>query len=255
MKFAVSGIASLLCAGFAVTGMAGISGGGAAANGISGGGAAANGISGGGAAAELLLIGPVEAVDVASKTAVVLGQKLPFAGAESLSIGEMVAVYGAMRTDGALAVSSVQRRGSYVAGASLVYLSGIVQKVEPSVGRAVVNGVSIDLTPMMVNQEISPSIGSKLQVLGVQPVGHGVVLVNGISGGGAAANGISGGGAAANGISGGGAAANGISGGGAAANGISGGGAAANGIIIRGGRVNGISGGGAAANGIRLALQ
>ena len=240
----------------------------AATAGISGGGAAANGISGGGSPAasslpddsQLLVLGPIESIDVDTKMVVVLGQRIAAPSLNGLAIGDTAAVFGRSRNDGAILISAIQSRGPYVAGANSVLLSGVVEKTDSMKGTVVVNGISIDLTPMMAQGAFSPAVGSKLRIAGVQPLSLGVVIANGISGGGAAANGISGGGYRANGISGGGAAANGISGGGYRANGISGGGAAANGISgggyrasgISGGgyRASGISGGGAAANGI-----
>ncbi|HEY2807894.1 MAG TPA: hypothetical protein VGI91_03795, partial [Steroidobacteraceae bacterium] len=205
------------------------------------------GISGGGAATttfepgnvELLVIGPVEAVNPEAHVATVLGQRVQSLAVSGLAIGSLVAVYGRASLDGSITASAIQARGSYVPGASQVFFSGIVQKASPTIGRAVVNGVSIDLTPAMASGAISPIAGARLKITGIQPVAGGLVLVSGISGGGAGVNGISGGGAGVSGISGGGAGVNGISGGGAGVSGISGGGAG----------VNGISGGGAGVSG------
>ena len=247
MKASVSIIAATFWAA-AATSVAGISGGGAAANGISGGGApAATTLPG---EVQLLVVGPIESIDVDTKIVVVLGQRVAAPTLNGLAVGDMAAIFGKLRSDGAILVDAIQARGPYVAGASSVLISGVVQKTDSMNGRAVINGIAVDLTPMMAQGVFSPVAGSKLQIGGIQPLSRGVVIANGISGGGAAANGISGGGAPANGISGGGYRANGISGGGAAANGISGGGAAANGISGGGAAANGISGGGAAANGI-----
>ncbi|MBS0380091.1 MAG: hypothetical protein JSS29_16545 [Proteobacteria bacterium] len=254
MKIKNSIVSAVLFAGATAVSSAGISGGGAAVSGISGGGAAVNGISGGGAPAsargtELLLIGPVESVDAVSQSATVLGQKIVSSSAAVLKVGDSVSVYGSLNSDGSIAVSHVQLRGPYVAGASQVLLTGFVQKVDSSVGRSVVGGVAVDLTPSIVALANSPEIGARAQISGIQPVARGVVLVNGISGGGAAVSGISGGGAAVSGISGGGAAVNGLIVG-RHTNGISGGGAAVSGISGGGAAVNGISGGGAAVSGV-----
>jgi hypothetical protein len=206
----------------------GISGGGVSANGISGGGVSTNGISGGGA--QLLVVGPVEAINAADKTAIVLGQRVHTAALERLVVGDTAAVYGTTRADGSIAASVIQSRGLYVPGATSIFLSGTVQRAESSVGRVVVGGVTIDLTPVMSHGMLSPTVGTNLQLRGIQPVSGGLVVVNGISGGGVSTNGISGGGVSTNGISGGGVSANGISGGGVSTNGISGGGVSANGI-------------------------
>jgi hypothetical protein len=222
------------------------------------------GISGGGAPAsiredrvELLVVGPVEAVKADARTAIVMGQRIHVANVDGLAIGDTAAVFGNVLADGSILASAVQLRGPYVPGASTVYISGRVQTAEPSIGRVVINGVAVDLTPMMSQGTLTPSVGTKLQVIGIQPLSGGLLIVNGISGGGAAVSGISGGGAAVSGISGGGAAVSGISGGGAAVSGlrarlsgISGGGAAVSGISGGGAAVSGISGGGAAVSGI-----
>ena len=199
---------------------------------------ALGGISGGAAqkssANDLVLVGPVDALNTRENAAVVLGQKIRIPGATSLGIGEVVAVYGEVRGTSLIA-SRIQKVGAYVPGATEILLTGVVQKLRSSVGRAVVSGVWIDLTALVSldGSQLIPAVGSIVQVAGIQPVKGGVVLVNGISGG--ASQGISGG--AAQGISGG--ASQGISGG--AAQGISGG--ASQGIS--GGAAQGISGGAA----------
>jgi len=201
MKASVSIIAATFWAA-AATSVAGISGGGAAANGISGGGApAATTLPG---EVQLLVVGPIESIDVDTKIVVVLGQRVAAPTLNGLAVGDMAAIFGKLRSDGAILVDAIQARGPYVAGASSVLISGVVQKTDSMNGRAVINGIAVDLTPMMAQGVFSPVAGSKLQIGGIQPLSRGVVIANGISGGGAAANGISGGGAAANGISGGG---------------------------------------------------
>jgi hypothetical protein len=206
------------------------------------------GISGSGA--ELLVIGPVEAVNSADQTATVLGQRVIVSRPETLTVGDTVAVYGQSRLDGSIVAAAIQARGLYVAGATPIFLAGTVQKSEPSIGRVVVNGLAVDLTSAMSSGALSPRIGAKLAVSGIQPSNRGMILVNGISGSGAGVNGISGSGAGVNGISGSGAGVNGISGSGARVSGISGSGAGVNGISGSGAGVNGISGSGARVSGI-----
>jgi hypothetical protein len=222
--------------------------------------------------APLLLIGPVESVSSTHTFAVVLGQKVLIGAFDQVTVGETLAVYGQYLGDGSLNAAKVVSEGAYVPGATPVFVEGTVQKVQPSVGQVTVSGLSVDLTSLMSRGAVSPIVGSKLQITGIQPVNNGLVVASGLStegisgGGKAVADGISGGGFAVNGISGGGkAVADGISGGGKAvvANGISGGGLAVNGIsgggkavadgISGGGKAvvaNGISGGGLAVNGI-----
>jgi hypothetical protein len=205
---------------------------------------AIGGISGGASprsnSSQLLLVGPVDALLARENAIVVLGQKIQVSAGSSFVAGDLVAVYGRFE-NARLSVSRIERSGPYVAGATAVLLTGVVQKLHTSVGRAVVSGVSVDLTSLVSTDgsQVAPALGSIVQIAGIQPVKGGVVLVDGINGG--AAEGISGGaskgisGGASKGISGG--ASQGISGG--AAQGISGG--AAQGIS--GGALKGISGG------------
>ena len=216
------------------------------------------GISGGGASAavqepKLLLVGPVEAIDVKHSTAIVLGQTVLVHQTEGLTIGETVEVFGTTRPDGVFAASAVKSEGLYVPGSTGILLSAPVQKLEPSVGRAIIGGLNVDLTALMAAGAVSPEVGAVVQVNGTQPALHGLVLANGISGGGVSIKGISGGGSY--GISGGGSSATGvsikgISGGGSY--GISGGGSSASIKGISGGGSYGISGGGSSATGVSI---
>jgi hypothetical protein len=206
------------------------------------------GVSRGGA--ELLVVGPVESIDAENRTATVLGQRIHGAMVDTLAVGNTVAVFGAARTDGAIEASAIQTRGLYVAGASNVFLSGTVQRADVAVGRAVVNGVSVDLTPAMSGGTLSPAVGSKVTISGIQPSSRGVVLVAGIAGTGAAVDGIAGTGSAVSGIAGTGSAVRGIAGTGYRMNGIAGTGSAVSGIAGTGSAVRGIAGTGYRINGI-----
>jgi hypothetical protein len=209
--------------------------------------AAGGGTSG---ASELLLIGPVEAVNTTQTRAVVLGQKISISPSEGVAVGDTVAVYGTESADGTISATRVQAQGLYVAGATTVFLAGVVQKVQPAVGHVVVNGLTVDLTPAMAQGAVLPTIGSEFSLLGTQPVGRGSVVVNGVSGSGLSANGVSGSGKLANGVSGSGRSANGVSGSGKVANGVSGSGLSANGVSGSGLSANGVSGSGLSANGV-----
>jgi hypothetical protein len=206
------------------------------------------GVSRGGA--ELLVVGPVESIDAENRTATVLGQRIHSAMVDTLAVGNSVAVFGAARADGAIEASAIQTRGLYVAGASNVFLSGTVQRADVAVGRAVVNGVNVDLTPAMSGGTLSPAVGSKVAISGIQPSSRGVVLVAGIAGTGAAVDGIAGTGSAVSGIAGTGSAVSGIAGTGSSVSGIAGTGSAVRGIAGTGYRVNGIAGTGFRVNGI-----
>jgi hypothetical protein len=206
---------------------------------------AVGGISGGGFAAsssELILLGPVEAVKEREGVVIVLGQKLAQRAVGSVEVGQTLAVFGSVSADGAFSVSGVQRLGLYVPGATNIVVTGVVQKVNIALGRAVVGGLSVDTTTL--DQPDAIAVGSLVQVGGTQPVSGGLMLAQGISGGGKVASGISGGGKVSSGISGGGFTSSGISGGGKVASGISGGGKVSSGISGGGFTSSGISGGG-----------
>src|SRR5262245_15381616 len=56
-----------------------------------------------------ILLGPVEAVKEREAVVVVLGQKLPQRVVGRVELGDTVAVFGSVRADGSLDISSVQR--------------------------------------------------------------------------------------------------------------------------------------------------
>src|SRR6266850_1930941 len=122
--------------------------------GISGGGGLVNGISGGGAP-QLLVVGPVEAINAANSTAIVLGQMVHAASLERLAVSNTVAVYGTTRADGSIAASAIQSRGIYVPGATSIFISGTVQKAEPSGGRVMVRGVPAGRMPVLARGMVS----------------------------------------------------------------------------------------------------
>ena len=164
--------------------------------------AASTGLAGvGGSSGELLVIGPVESVNVADSTATILGQRVHTATIDTIAVGNTVAVFGAARADGTIEASLIQSRGIYVPGATSIFVSGTVQRAEPALGRVVVSGVTVDLTSAMSRGMFSPAVGSRLAISGTQPVSRGLVLV-GIAGTGTSANGIAGTGTSANGIAG-----------------------------------------------------
>src|SRR2546423_11255994 len=160
----------LVATGATSTGFAGISGSGATVNGISGSGA------------QLLVVGPVEATSAADATATILGQRVRTLMAGQLAVGNTVAVFGTMRVDGSITASAIQSRGLYVPGATSIFLFGTVERAEPSLGRVVINGVTVDLTPLMSYGMLSPAVGGNVAVFGSKPVSGGPIMVNGISG-------------------------------------------------------------------------
>ena len=134
----------------------------------------------------LLVVGPVESVDSAHTMAVVLGQKVLVGAHDSVTVGNTVAVYGAALGDGSLNATKVVAEGNYVAGATPVFMTGTVQKVQTSIGRAVVSGITVDLTALMSQGPVTPAVGSTVEISGTQPVNNGLLVANSITGSGKA---------------------------------------------------------------------
>ncbi len=176
--------------------------------------------------ARRLAVGPVESLNPKAGTAVVLGQSVLLHSLSQVKVGDTVALFGKSLPDGRLAVSAIQQRGNYVAGSTPVYLSGVVERMNSSLGRVLISGVTVDLTPLMFSGSVALAVGSKVEVEGTQPTAGGAILASGVSGGGLtsklATNSV--GSVTSSGVSGGGLNASGVSGGGLHASGVSGGG-------------------------------
>jgi len=210
--------------------------------------AASAGVTGVDRGPELLVIGPVETVDLANRSATILGQHVHTTAV--LAVGDSVAVFGLANRDGSIEAVSVQPRGLYIPGASAIFINGVVQQAQSALGRVVLNGLTVDLTAAMSHGTVAPALGSKLAIYGTQPVSRGLVLVNGIAGTGADVNGIAGTGSGVSGIAGTGSSVSGIAGTGASVSGIAGTGARVSGIAGTGAGVSGIAGTGSSVSGI-----
>ena len=145
----------------------------------------------------LLVVGPVDSKNAKEQTAIVLGQKIPLSAIGHMNVGETAAVFGKVATNGTLVTSVIRDQGRYVAGATSVLLTGVLEKNDLLTGRAVIGGVTVDVTPTMADGPFSAAVGSTIQVVGIQPNAGGVILASGISGSGKIApDGISGSGKA-----------------------------------------------------------
>src|SRR5215469_18027099 len=196
----------------------------------------------------LLVIGPVESVNAESRSAIVLGQQVRTDAAAELAVGDSVAIYGLANRNGSIEASAIQSLGLYVPGATSIFIAGTVERAEPSVGRIVVNGITVDVTPAMSHGIVSPDVGSQLSVSGTQPVSRGVVLMERASAVGASSKGISR--IGLRGITGVGSNSSGIIGVGSSSSGIIGVGSNSSGIIGVGSNSSGIIGVGSNSSGI-----
>jgi hypothetical protein len=215
---------------------------------------AAASVNGGGSYAKvnvdqpkLVVVGPVEAYDAKHLTARVLKQTVLLQHATGLVVGDAVAVVGTINASGAIVASDIKDEGTYVPGSSAIYLVGNIEKVNASVGTVVVNGVTVDYTPLLANELSAPKVGSEFTVSGIQPALGGVVVAASVNGGGMAAASVNGGGAKPASVNGGGMAAASVNGGGAKPASVNGGGMAAASVNGGGAKPASVNGGGMAA--------
>ena len=101
---------------------------------------------------DLLILGPVSAVDLSKARFEVLGQWIPFSETEALetqqAVGRVVAVYGTVANDGSLQIASVREQSSveFVPGATPVYLKGKISSVDAVHGTARIGALSVNYT-------------------------------------------------------------------------------------------------------------
>ena len=133
-------------------------------------------------APELDVLGLVGATDAASGTLTVSGQTVHVtAGTKLISestgalsalpaSGALVAVYGALNSDGTVAASQVTVLAqSYVAGATTLYVRGVVSSVNPALAKAQVGGLSVDYSASLYNAEAANiKSGSVVEFSGIQ---------------------------------------------------------------------------------------
>jgi hypothetical protein len=129
----------------------------------------------------LKVIGPVESFDAKHGVARVLGQTVVLHPAQQVTVGDVVSVVGTTAADGSITASILSDKGLYIAGASKIFLTGNVQKVNSALGTATVNGVTVDFTSLLANTQVAPKVGSAVQIGGTQPAVGGVVLASVVS--------------------------------------------------------------------------
>ena len=98
----------------------------------------------------LLLRGPIEAIDAATSRILVLGQWIPVSATQlSVSkVGQFVAVYGSLTSSGNYAISALLHINSirYVPGATSVYIKGLVSSADQSTGALRIGSLAVDYT-------------------------------------------------------------------------------------------------------------
>jgi hypothetical protein len=215
------------------------------------------GVNGGGLSAKvsadqpaLVVVGPVEAYDAKHLTARILGQTVLFQHSIDLAVGDSASVVGVFNASGVIVATTIKNEGLYVPGSSAIFLSGRVQKVNASVGNVTVNGVTVDYTALMANNQVAPSVGAQVTIGGTQPALGGIVLASGVNGGGVTTSGVNGGGKVTSGVNGGGVTTSGVNGGGKVTSGVNGGGVTTSGVNGGGKVTSGVNGGGVTTSGV-----
>jgi hypothetical protein len=147
-------------------------------------------------AGDPVTVGPVEAVAPNGMSITVLGQQfatsaraiIPGAGANhvvaarAFNVGSFVLVIGKRLNNGSLVAKSIATvNDSYVAGASNVYLTGIVTGVDPSVGVVRVGETSIYVNDALATQGADIALGSEIEVLGRQANPNGQIWASQIT--------------------------------------------------------------------------
>jgi hypothetical protein len=122
---------------------------------------------------ELYVLGPVERVSQNGSSVTVLGQTyaLPRGGTRlsSLSIGAYVYVVGERLSTGQLVATRIAgSKQPYVAGASEVFLTGIVSKTELSTGFLSVGELKVYVADATVRDGIPLALGETLEIVGTQ---------------------------------------------------------------------------------------
>ena len=129
---------------------------------------------------QLLLSGPVEAIDHATNSVTVLGHRLVVRDASAILLGHVVNVFGGIENSSAKA-AIVQDTRVFAASGDPVLLIGIVNAIDMSRGRVMVDGASVDYTALLAQPRFSlPAVGGSVRVIGTQPSGRGTILAEAI---------------------------------------------------------------------------
>ena len=129
----------------------------------------------------VLMLGPVDVVNVADGTIQVLGRSLRIATADKIA-SEMtagrqleVAVFGVLSSSGTVKKATLRMMPiDYVAGSSKVVVTGRVTQVDASTATVTVGQLKIDVSGAGLAR--LPAVGDMTRVLGTQPLRGGIVL-------------------------------------------------------------------------------
>ena len=137
----------------------------------------------------VLLVGPIDAVDPLEGTVSALGRTFK-ASPDMVSVIAnkigggglpMVAVLGAAQQDGTLAPRSmVFLNASYAPGATKVLLKGNVTSVDHASGKLTIGKQLVDYSSALSSADVAISVGTLVTVVGTQPLSQGLILADAI---------------------------------------------------------------------------
>ena len=134
---------------------------------------------------ELLLSGPVDAIDTQANSVVVMGRIVETIDAYRVVVGQRINVYGTLEKDGSIGDALLESITTYVPGADPVYVKGVVTQSDSSTGVVQVGAVRVDYTSLLsLTGFAAPSVGDTVEFAGTQPASGGVVLATISNGGG-----------------------------------------------------------------------
>ncbi|MGI9225298.1 MAG: hypothetical protein ACR2QX_12520, partial [Woeseiaceae bacterium] len=130
----------------------------------------------------LVLAGPVDSIDAINGVFVAVGQTVMASQGmlAGMSVGDFVSVKGSIVSPGWLYADGLSvSTGTYVPGASGVFVTGIPSSIDKSVGQMQLGDLTIDYTAAMSGGAIPT--GLSLSFSGVQPVGRGLLVSDAVS--------------------------------------------------------------------------
>ncbi len=209
---------------------------------------------------ELILSGPVESVDAASRSVTVLNHRISVVDVSGFGVGTLVNVYGGLQKNSAVSNAVVENLSRYASGSDQVFLKGAISAMDSSTGRISVGGAVVDYTALLATSGFRvPRLGATVEVSGTQPGIRGAVLATrllevihsaGVVGSGATSSGVVGSGVASSGVVGSGAVSSGVVGSGVVSSGVVGSGVVSSGVVGSGATSSGVVGSGRGSTGV-----
>jgi len=131
---------------------------------------------------DLMLVGPVDAVDYNTRSLQALGQVVRFPVSKGallrIRLGSVIEVRGSLSGNGEIqATSLVSVSSTYVAGAQNILVRGLVSSVKPAIGQLTIGRLIVDYTGALHSLDpTSIAVGSPLLVGGIQPLAQGAFV-------------------------------------------------------------------------------